>query len=124
MRERSRAIDHAHAILFKMRQVVQRIENRVAKSALPRRRAHAIKQQRVLALSGSNIVGMLPRVDLLPVRPAFIELLEEWPEPVRMLVIDSDRLFLSPAISIRRFAHAPSLFSHQKLKKPLGLERL
>src|SRR5260370_22401116 len=50
----------------------------------------------------------MPRVNLPPRHAAFIKLLEQRPEPVRMLVINGDGLFEPAAVSICLVVHESS----------------
>src|ERR1700694_5290672 len=102
------AIDDAHAFTFEMRKIVERIENPMPQSPLPRRRAHTIEEQRILALRRCNIVIMVPRINLQPRHAAFIQLLKQRPEPVRMLVVNGDGLFEPRPAPIRFRAHETS----------------
>src|SRR4029077_9407008 len=88
-----------------VREIVERIEDGVAEAALPRRRTHAIEEQRIFALGRRHVVIVVASVNLQPGDAALIELLEERAEPVRMLVINGDRLFEAGAISIDLIAH-------------------
>ncbi len=58
------AVDHADALAFKVCQIVERIENAVAQTALPRRRAHTIEEQRIFALRRVHVVVVGARVNL------------------------------------------------------------
>src|SRR5947208_16888303 len=42
----------------------------------------------------------MPCVDLHPVRSAFVELLKQWPEPIRMLVINRNGLVQFVAVAV------------------------
>ena len=55
------------------------------------RRAHAVEQQRVVAPARGGVVVVAARVDPHVARPPPVELREEGPEPVLVLVIDGDR---------------------------------
>src|SRR6266446_1482987 len=87
------AVDDANALAFEVRQIVESIKNGVAQTALPRRRTHAIEEQRVFALRGVYVVVVMTRVNLQPRHAALMELLKERPEPIRMLVINGHGLF-------------------------------
>jgi hypothetical protein len=91
-----------------VRKVVQRVEDSVAKPTLPRRGAHAIEKQRILALRRSYVVVMVPRIDLEPRHAAFIKLLKQRPEPVGVLVINSDGFFHPVTISMDLIVHESS----------------
>ncbi len=92
MPERLHAVDHRHAELFEMGEVVLRVENVVPAAAQIRRRAHAVEHQaepRIVVRGW--IVTMPRRLDPLVIDPTPIELGEERLEPVGMLVIDANR---------------------------------
>src|SRR5579859_3856362 len=88
-----------------MLQVIQRIENSVPHPALPRRRAHAIEQQRILPLRRTRVVLVITRVQLQPVHPARIHLLEQRHKPVGLLVINRNRLAALVPLLAHRLAH-------------------
>src|SRR5580692_1984831 len=102
-----------------MRKVVERVKNPVANAALPRRRTHAVEEQRILALFRRDIVLMIPRVHLDPIRAARIELLEERLEPMLLLVVNGDgfRQARLIAVSVCRVAHGTVLLTHLTMKK-------
>src|SRR5467141_1772595 len=108
MIEATVAIDDAHAFTFEMRKIVERIENSVPQPPLPRRRAHAIEKQRILALRRCHIVVMVPCINLQPRHAALLQLLKQRPEPVRMLVVNGDGLFEPRPTRIRFRAHEAS----------------
>src|SRR6266403_3185492 len=105
MIEATVAIDDAHAFTFEVRKIVEGIENSVPQPPLPRRRAHAIEKQRILALRRCHIVVMVPRINLQPRHAALIQLLKQRPEPVRMLVVNGDGLFEPQPVPIRFHTH-------------------
>jgi len=46
-----RAIHNPHTLRFEMREIVDRIKNRVAQPALPRRGTHPVEEQRIILLA-------------------------------------------------------------------------
>src|SRR6267378_2417540 len=120
MIEATVAIDDAHALTFEMRKIVERIENPMPQPPLPRRRAHAIEEQRILPLRRCHIVIMVPRINLQPRHASFIQLLKQRSEPVLMLVINGDGLFEPKPVPIGFHTHQTSrvpfesLSSHSK----------
>ena len=101
-------VDDAHALAFKVREIVERIENAVAQTTLPRRRTHAVEEQRIFPFRRSHIIVVVPRINLQPRHAAFVELLKQWPEPVRMLVVNGNGLFEPIAVSICLVVHESS----------------
>src|SRR5882724_4135187 len=93
MRETLRSVYHPDAIRFQMRQITYGIENSISQAALPCGRAHAIENQGIGWVLFTRIVGVFARLDFCPVYSSGIQLLEKWPEPVGMFVVDSDRFF-------------------------------
>ena len=90
--ERRQAVDDAHAELLEVGEVVQRVEDAVAAAAQVRRRAHAVEHEPVLrAVAVGRVVGVPLGVQRLVGHAAAIELGEQRPEPVRVLVVDADR---------------------------------
>ena len=83
-------VDHAHTVALEVRQVMERVEDRVAVPAQVRRRAHPVEHERVRrpAVPGFELVG--GRVEPYVRHAAALQLLEQRPEPVRVLVIDGD----------------------------------
>src|SRR5215470_6569112 len=61
----------------------------------------------------------MSRINLQPVRSAFVELLKERPEPVRMLVINCYRLFQTVVVAVCVLAHEASRFLVRCLRTPL-----
>src|SRR5260370_31636253 len=115
MTETTIAVDDAHAFTFKVRKIVERVENPVPQPPLPRRRAHAIEKQRILALRRRNIKIVVPRINLHPRHAALIQLLKQRPEPVRMLVVNGDGLFEPIPVPIRFRAHETSRIPFESL---------
>src|SRR6266478_1214242 len=115
MTERTIAVDDAHDFTFKVRKIVERIENSVPQPPLPRRRTHAIEKQRIPALRRCNIKVVVPRINLQPRQAAFIQLLKQRPEPVRMLVVNGDGLFEPIPVPIRFRAHETSRIPFESL---------
>src|SRR5438874_366861 len=58
------AVHYPHTLGFKVRKIIQGVEDSVSQAALPCRRAHAIEQQRILALRRGGVVVMMARLDL------------------------------------------------------------
>src|SRR5882762_2569994 len=123
MIEATVAIDDAHALTFEVRKIVERIENPVPQSPLPRRRAHAIEEQRIIALRRRNIKIVVPRINLQPRHAAFIQLLKQRPEPVRMLVVNGDGLFEPRPVPIRFRAHEASRIPFKSLSSQFKIGR-
>src|ERR1700682_168890 len=115
MIEATVTIDDAHAFTFEVRKIVERIENPMPQPPLPRRRAHAIEEQRILALRRCHIVIVVPRINLQPRHAAFIQLLKQRPEPVRMLVVNCDGLFEPKPVPIRFHTHQTSRIPFESL---------
>src|SRR5216683_8104209 len=80
----------------------------MAQAALPRRRTHAIKEQRILTLRRRHVEVVVPRVNFQPRHAALIQLLKQRPEPIRMLIVNGNGLFESIAVSICLVAHESS----------------
>jgi hypothetical protein len=75
-----------------MREVVERVEDAVAAAAEIRRRAHPVEDQpEVTAVAVGGVVAMTRGVEPLVRQAAPIELGEERPEPLGVLVVDADR---------------------------------
>src|SRR5258707_10159158 len=77
MRERPRPVHHAHALVFQMLQIIQRVENSMPHAALPSRWAHAIEQQRILLLRRRRVVLVISCVQLESIHAARIQLLKQ-----------------------------------------------
>jgi hypothetical protein len=74
-----------------MGEVLRRVEDAVGAAAQVRGRAHAVEHDGVRRLRLRGIVAVAARGQPYIRRLPPVELLEERPEPVRMLVIDSQR---------------------------------
>ncbi len=69
--EATATVDDAHALALKVRQIVEGIKNAVAQTALPRRRTHAVKEQRIFPFRRSHIIVVVPGINLQPWHSAF-----------------------------------------------------
>jgi hypothetical protein len=85
------AVDHPHAVLPQVGEIVQRVEDRVAVAAEVRRRAHPIEYQRIRRSLRRAVEAVARRVDARVGHAAPVQLLKQRPEPVGMLVVDGDR---------------------------------
>src|SRR5438552_16192778 len=102
------AVDHAHALAFEVRQIVERVEDAVAQAALPRRRTHAIEEQGMFLFRRVHVIVVMPRVNLQPRHATLVELLKQRSKPVRMLVINGNRLFEPVTVSVCLVTHETS----------------
>src|SRR5260370_26804835 len=124
MVETAIAVDDAYTFAFEVRKIVESVEDSVAQAALPRRRAHAIEEQGIFPFRRRWIVTVVACVNLHPGLAAFVELLEERPEPVRMLVVNGDRFFQLTAVALCFVTHETSaspvdlLWPRQKRRSP------
>jgi hypothetical protein len=90
--ERAEPVHHAHAEVLEMGQVVQRVEDAVAAAAQVGRRAHAVEDQAELAaVAVGGVVAVAAGIERYVGDGAAIELGEERPEPLRVLVVDGNR---------------------------------
>ena len=89
--ERARAVHHAHAVALELVQVLGRVEDAMPDAAPPRGRAHAVEEQRVRRPGRAGLVAVAGRVEPGVGHTAKLQLGEQRPEPVGMLVVDGDR---------------------------------
>src|SRR2546426_12804797 len=66
---------------------------------------------------------VVPRINLQPRHAAFIQLLKQRPEPVRMLVVNGDGLFEPRPVPIRFRAHEASRIPCKSLSSQFKIDR-
>ena len=87
------AVHYARALLLQVRQVAERVENRVGVAASPRRWAHAIENQAELLMAvGRDVEMMVGGVEADVGDGAAIQFRENREKPARVLVVDGDGL--------------------------------
>src|SRR5262249_3578921 len=118
------AIDHARPQPLEMSEVVERVEDPMAVSAVVGGRTHAIEDQRVLAVAVRlDIEMMTRRIHPLVRRASLVELIEKWTKPVRMLVIDSNWTAEFGHLYVLSFRGPKTILEkfRQKAERPLDL---
>src|ERR1700691_1065415 len=108
-RERFVPVHDPNAFVFQVLQIIQRIKNPVSHASLPGRRTHPVKQQRILLLRRSRIVAVIPRIHFLPRHLARVHLRKQRHKPIRLLVINRNRLHLGIPVLTPDLAHALGL---------------